>query len=79
MKQEMHILPVQCKRCGGLFDLWYDLQVAKQMDSGGKAADWLAKQSFCWRCRKVLGGTSEGDNENEDELVFDEENSLFLC
>ena len=47
------MMPVQCKQCGQLFDLSYDLE--KEMDSMQEkvmaAKGRKAKALLCWECR----------------------------
>jgi len=57
----MYVLPVQCKGCGTLFDLWYDLQ-----EQDGKAMN----QHFCWRCRKSVFDRIKTEGLEEDESDF---------
>jgi len=57
MKQEMCVLPVQCKRCGAEFDLCYDLQGIGRQGlgfSGTMVSERVLKESLCWECRKVV-------------------------
>ena len=53
----MCVLPIQCKMCKGVFDLWYDLQqqgingeefLQSQQNIGG-----VRMENFCWRCRTL--------------------------
>ena len=79
MAQEMCVLPMRCKRCNAVFDLWYDLQEQEKLtgetaieDSGMKK---LITQSFCWRCRGVvvdemLTVNADSSTESEDEYDF---------
>ena len=60
MKEEMYVLPVQCKRCSAVFDLLYDLQ---ELDddilrfSSSNKIERAFRESFCWDCRaSVLEG-----------------------
>ena len=78
MGQERCVLPVQCKRCGTIFDLWYDLHQS-EINEGvnyeeNTALNKAAKQSFCWRCRQTivekLMQRTQGE-EQEDEWVFE--------
>jgi len=81
MKQERCVLPVKCKHCGAIFDLWYDLQAQeqlRQMSPGQvslalskRTGMLLAQQSHCWDCRKeaLFGETGlEDDIEENIEL-----------
>ncbi|MBI5804377.1 hypothetical protein HY450_03975 [Candidatus Pacearchaeota archaeon] len=74
MAQEMCILPVQCERCGALFDLWYDLQGDEE---GRTSLRKMPSQSFCWKCRQYANEKLAGEFEkNSSELV--EESKLSL-
>jgi len=56
MTQEMYVLPVQCRGCGNVFDLYYDLQqdeeATKLNSEGGAVINKTLKQSLCHGCRK---------------------------
>jgi len=80
MGEERCVLPVKCRNCGGIFDLWYDLQTqeqTRQMSSGQvsialseRKGALLAQQAYCWECRKeALFGESEEETEENIELV----------
>lgn len=86
VKEERFILPVRCKECGTVFDLWHDLQAQEQMrnlNSEGQAfvsfekrfGRLLKQQSLCWRCReKVFLGMPEiedADGQAEFEMEFE--------
>jgi hypothetical protein len=75
MKQEMCVLPVQCKRCGAVFDLWYDLQESKRTDMSELLSktrvEKSLKESLCWQCRQVVFRKLEDDNVSDEE-DFDE-------
>ena len=57
MKTKMCILPIQCKMCKGVFDLWYDLQ--QQAISGEELllspqnVGGIRMENFCWQCRRL--------------------------
>jgi hypothetical protein len=73
MKQEIQVLPVECKRCGTLFDLWYDLQQSELVEEGMSKTKVRDAQSFCWRCRQVVLDELEDDiieGEDSDEFTF---------
>jgi len=57
MKQEVCILPVRCVKCGGVFDLWYDLHEQEKQGMGGLSMQpemgQLIKESHCWKCRQM--------------------------
>ena len=64
MKQEVCVLPVQCRKCGGVFDLWYDLQEQEKSEATIlQRFDMALSESFCWRCRQNL---IEGIEENTE-------------
>ena len=75
MKQGMYILPVECRRCKGVFDLWYDLQGEEKWTvknfTGNKALDRALKESLCWNCRKVVAKAFRGSSKREGGLEKD--------
>lgn len=80
MKQGMCVLPVQCKRCDAVFDLWYDLHLSEytgRTKSGKSGALVRAlRDSLCWRCRQSFLGELQGraiaeeNIEEADELLL---------
>ena len=50
MKQQMCVLPVKCKRCEAVFDLWYDLREAE--DGNKRGLTRVLRDSLCWECRR---------------------------
>jgi hypothetical protein len=58
MKQETCVLPVQCRRCSAVFDLWIDLQGLEQPDlvdfRGNGTISGAMKERYCWRCRQTI-------------------------
>jgi hypothetical protein len=55
METGMYMLPVRCKGCNSMFDLWQTLQ--DQESKGGALQSELSKrmsQSFCPRCRLAV-------------------------
>jgi len=67
MKQSQQILPVQCVRCGASFDLWHDLlQVGDGKEEIYEALSDM-KEDLCWRCRAIVAGELESNNENVEE------------
>jgi len=57
MTREMHVLPVQCKGCGSIFDLYYDLQQSEGEPDGcddGAALSKVLQQSLCHGCRGAV-------------------------
>ena len=75
MKQAM--LPVQCVKCGSMFDLGYDLVIGDGgvMDLDVVREKYGDEEHFCWACRKgseesMRGvGVIEGDGEGEDLVL----------
>jgi len=67
MKQEVCVLPVRCRGCGAVFDLWYDLQ---EMESAIERENALSRKTIethCWRCRQA-----KVEQMQEEELYSDE-------
>lgn len=82
-QEERCILPVKCKECGAIFDLWYDLQAQEQLRNASAEGQafvsfekrfgrLLKQQSLCWNCRKraVMKMPSE-DNYREAEFEME--------
>ena len=57
MKTEMCVLPIQCKICRGVFDLWYDLQQqginGEDLLQSPQSAGGMRMENLCWRCRII--------------------------
>lgn len=69
MKQETYMLPVRCKGCNTMFDLWPILQEQEQT-SQVLAENHFAKllnQSFCRNCRQAVLLGTPGQEEFEDD------------
>ncbi len=84
MKTEMCVLPVQCKMCKGVFDLWYDLQqqgfsgeelLLSQQNSFG-----VRMENLCWRCRKITAEQAKMQQYQEYEAYenMQEDNEMGL-
>jgi len=62
----MFMLPAQCKKCGAIFDLRYDLE-----DYDGDlqifSKDVMERESLCWHCRK--NELTEESEENESDEI----------
>jgi hypothetical protein len=75
MKQETYMLPVRCKGCNTVFDLWPVLQEQEQASGvvlAGNHFSRLLRQSFCPDCRnEVLLGMTEQEALNLDEAYED--------
>lgn len=70
----MCMLPVRCKGCEVVFDLWHVLQEQEQKRevrfSRNNEFENFLKQSLCWRCQQIIleepteepdeGGDAEG-------------------
>jgi len=74
----MCVLPVQCKRCGAMFDLWYDLQEMERRSDdfpGSRVSQKVLRDSLCWNCRNVfmkkLRDGRKEEMEAVDELMFE--------
>ena len=80
MKQKTYVLPIRCKGCNTMFDLWPILQEQEQASSVVLADNQfsrLLKQSFCPDCKRavLLGMTEQEENKYEDET---EENEIEM-
>ncbi|MFH1801886.1 MAG: hypothetical protein ABH864_00370 [archaeon] len=91
MKQDMYMLPVRCKGCNVMFDLWPILQEQEKASQGVLVENHFAKllnQSFCPNCRQavLLGmadkqeelGEVEGDEEDQLEEVLEDGFEMML-
>jgi hypothetical protein len=78
MTNKMQVLPVQCKRCKGIFDLWYDLQeIEKSGRKGG--LEKFFRESLCWNCRKqVLRDVAKSIAKEDDAVVGENIKELLL-
>jgi hypothetical protein len=73
MKQEVCVLPVRCKGCNVVFDLWHGLlrEAEIEIKTGVYESSEVKRfldQHFCWHCRQIVAG--EQDNEEQEELEF---------
>lgn len=57
MKTQMYVLPIQCKMCKGVFDLWYDLQQqgfsGEELLLSQQSAGGIRMENLCWKCRSL--------------------------
>jgi len=67
MVQKLYILPVKCKRCGAIFDLWYDLQDWDGDEGIGK----FLRENLCWHCRKAVLHRRVKKESNSDEILLE--------
>lgn len=73
----MCVLPVRCKGCNTVFDLWYDLQgedANAVVLMGNREMEQFVNQSFCWQCRQAvkLGMRTESEHDtSEEELEYE--------
>jgi hypothetical protein len=74
MKQEVCLLPVRCRGCSTVFDLWHDLQLEQENLESVRSGDFrrLVNQSFCWHCRLLLSGDSEQEEPEANEEPSEE-------
>jgi len=76
MEQENCVLPVQCKRCDAVFDLWYDMEELERFSGtefGARGAMYrLLSESLCPGCRrKVVSSMRRRQKVSEcDDLVL---------
>lgn len=89
MKQNLYMLPVRCKGCNTMFDLWPILQEQEQASNlSDNHFARLLNQSFCPTCKKavMMGLPSEQqldlseDTEDEEtpEEATDNEIEMML-
>jgi hypothetical protein len=81
MKQETYMLPVRCKGCNTMFDLWPVLQEQEQASGVFLSENHfsrLLKQSFCPDCKQaVLLGTAEQEENYLEDNIETPENIDF--
>ncbi|MDO8509039.1 MAG: hypothetical protein Q7S27_05130 [Nanoarchaeota archaeon] len=71
------ILPEQCRKCGAVFDLWYDLSNNSILNE--ETEEKLGKklsESLCWNCKEnIIKNTyiqdDKGNSSSFDELFLD--------
>lgn len=83
MRQEIQMLPVRCKGCNTVFDLWPVLQEQEQASGVVLAENSfvnLLRQSFCPDCKRavLLGMTEQGALEVEEGEEAAEEYEMTL-
>lgn len=78
MAQKMYVLPIKCKGCNAIFDLWYDLErqgTSMEVILEDREMERFLNQSFCWRCRQAVkkgfGTEDDRDYASEDELELE--------
>ncbi len=67
----MCVLPVQCKRCGAVFDLSYDLEELERRGTdfpGTRVSERVLRESLCWDCRKFVLKKLMGKGKGEDGM-----------
>lgn len=70
MQQEMYMLPVRCKGCNTVFDLWRVLQEqeSKEVASEEHELEKFLHQSLCPRCQQAVRmGLEEYEEQTEAE------------
>ena len=85
MEQEVYMLPVRCKGCDSVFDLW---RVLQEQESKGVASrehklEKFLHQSLCARCQQAIGMglEDEGDGAEvveEESFETDDEYEVML-
>ena len=78
MKEQIEVLPVQCKACGSSFDLWPDLLSSEEGGEGIELGGLGEKEHFCWRCRQTIFGSNSGFSESVEDLDIVENNGFEL-
>jgi len=69
MKQEVCVIPVRCKNCNAVFDLWYDLQEEGEVFLSTRK---IVSESLCWKCRSQAISPPGNNIEDEvDEILFE--------
>ncbi|MFH1290210.1 MAG: hypothetical protein ABIH92_02260 [Nanoarchaeota archaeon] len=74
MEQEIYMLPVRCKGCDAVFDLWSVLQEqeSKGVVSEEHELEKFMRQSLCYQCQQAVRMGLEDD---VAEDVEEEDNS----
>jgi len=57
MEQTMCVLPVRCRGCGVVFDLWHELREQGTIETFREQGEIqkVVNQLFCWHCRERSG------------------------
>ena len=76
-----YIFPTQCKKCGTIFDLYYELLEANERIDNEEIREKLGQklaESLCWGCKQqILNALSIGTSKKQEES-FDSLDELFL-
>ncbi len=75
--QSQYVFPTQCKKCGTIFDLYYEFIEANERIDNEEIREKLGKklaESLCWECKQqILSALSSNEQEKTDSL-----DELFL-
>lgn len=77
MEQYNYIIPEQCKKCGAIFDLYYEFLESKERLENEEIQEKLGRElaeSLCWSCKKQMINSLEPQLDE----TLDETNELFL-
>lgn len=78
MQKEKSVLPVKCRKCDRLFDLWHDLRGESESslspDFSAEVYNALS-HSLCWECRHMMVAIADDEEElvNYSNSLLDEE------
>ncbi len=76
--KNQYVLPTQCKKCGTMFDLYYEFIEANERIDNEEIREKLGQklaESLCWGCKQqILNALSVKKEEN----VSDSLDELFL-
>ncbi len=77
MKKEF-VFPIQCRRCGMTFDLWYEFIEADERLNNPEIIEKLGKkleESLCWDCKQSIirriRAPEKEDPKEIDELILE--------
>ncbi len=78
MTKNDYIIPEQCRKCGTVFDLSYDLSEEDPyiVEVRGRIGKKLS-ESLCWACKKeMVVALSQNDEQEESEEDLSEDSIL---
>ena len=65
MQTEKYVLPVRCKKCESVFDMWPDFAGKKgaEMEGIGMEVEQSLSESLCWKCRNWVVAIADEESE----------------
>ena len=76
--EKQYVLPMQCKKCGGIFDLWYEFLESEERMNNPEINEKLGRkmaESLCWNCKKLfikkIDEQVKEDSSELDDLILE--------